>query len=199
MKTHKFIKNSRGFSLIEVLVVIAIVGTLAAIGYSTALKINKNSKIEKNREIIEALELAIDRFYQEYKQLPSSASSNDSEMVSTDTDFEALLIELEGDTKNNGSNISINVKGINFLENVPEASDTGVGGIVRVNGTVKEIKNAFRAPIYLTLDFNYDNTIDTSDTSFQSPEVGTVKGRRSLIWTTGPDDDSGTDERVKNW
>ena len=82
----------RGFSLVEILVVIAIIAVLAAIAYPVANKMIKKGQIEKNRGIVMSLEMAIDQFYDEYGYYPFEPSSDQL----TDVQIIDMLNELHG-------------------------------------------------------------------------------------------------------
>lgn len=168
----------RGFSLVEVLVVIAIIAVLAAITFPVASNVIKSGKLKKNKEIVTGLELAISRFHAEYQYFPVEA---DEDQVLNGTDLTELLNELEG-KKND---LTYNIKGINFLEALPEA-ESARGGITRDNnGNIEELVNSFGEDVFVKCDFTFDQKID-APSPFESREVS---GVRSLVWTFSDDDE----------
>lgn len=193
----------RGFSLVEVLVVIAIIAVLAAVSYPIANKMIKKSKVEKNRAIITTLERAIDQFYDEYGYYPIEPLSNEL----SDGDIIAMLNELHG----SGDNLTYNTKGKNYIGSMPDASSKR-GGLVWGGDQIDEFRHTFTpvdgrdSDFFILLDSDYDKTITVTDSDYQSKDI---KGKRALIWSKGEDlveDASSAKEEaqallddVKNW
>ncbi len=178
----------RGFSIVEVLIVTAIIATLAAIAFPLAGKMIKSSKLEKNREITEVLEQAIDRFYNEYGYFPIKI--DESEVLESDTNkFTTMLDELIGSK----DNLKYNMKGINFLEAMPEAKRSH-SGIVRLSDDIESLKNSFGGNFSIKFDSTYDEVLT-------APGVlggKDIKGKRSLIWCFG-EDTSDFNDVITNW
>lgn len=179
-----------GFSLIEILVVVAILAGLAAIAFPVANKMLKSGNLEKNREMVKSLEIAVDRFYNEYGYFPVELTE-DEEL--TDAEVIDMLIELEGSE----DNLEYNIKGINFLEGFAEGKN-GRGGIIRLStGKIDDLKSTFKQPFEVILDGDYDKTIDPPALRL-SDEDEVVKGKRILIWTKG-EDDQVKEDIITNW
>jgi prepilin-type N-terminal cleavage/methylation domain-containing protein len=162
----------RGFSLVEILVVIAIIAVLAAIAYPVANKMIKKGQIEKNRGIVMGLEMAIDQFYDEYGHYPIDPDS-DNEL--SQADLLNLLNALAGNNQDR------NTKGKNFISSLPDASNQRGGLVYGASNDISSLANSFGGEFQIILDGNFDEEID-EPTKFGST---TIKGKRSLIWCFG--------------
>ena len=170
---------SKGFSLVEVLVVVAIIAVLAAVTFPVASNILRSGKLKKNKEIVTGLELAISRFHTEYQYFPA-----EEDKVYSGDSLTEILIELAG-TDNQPV---YNIKGINFLEALPEAK-SGRSGITRSEGKITGLTNSFGEDVYVKFDLDFDEKID-APSEFETREVS---GVRSLVWTFSDEEDSGGD------
>lgn len=68
------LRTRRGFTLVEILVVVTIIGILAAITYANFSDSRDQARIAKATEELKNIELAFDLFYQTYGRLPDSCS-----------------------------------------------------------------------------------------------------------------------------
>ncbi|WP_165788786.1 type II secretion system protein [Rubritalea profundi] len=176
----------RGFSLVEILVVITIIAVLAAIAYPVAGKMIKSSKLKKNLAMIVTIERGIEDFYDDYGYFPIDAGSDDE----IELDQVNLLNALAGNTKDR------NTTGKNFVASLPDASN-GVSGLVYLaNGDIDSLVNSFGGDFYIMLDGTFDEEIDEPN------EFGntTIKQKRSLIWTYGEEGQDGDEnDFVTSW
>lgn len=181
--------SRKGFSLVEILVVVAIIAALAAISFPVAGKIAKKGKLQKNKELVTGLKVAVDRFHAEYGYLPapSQPSPSDDTEFSEDT-LVSILEELEGKS----DNLTYNTKGINFLEAMPPAK-SGRSGIVRTGDTITGITNAFGTPIHMLLDYSYDETLKNTSGLGEERDIS---GVNALVWTFGHDNEDATPEEI---
>ncbi|MFC5051289.1 type II secretion system protein [Rubritalea spongiae] len=178
-----------GFSLIEILIVVAIITGLAAIAFPVANKVIKSGNLEKNREMTVALERAIDRFYGEYGYYPVEVSDDDTLDTS---EIEQLLSELEGTQ----DNLEYNIKGINFLEGFAEGKNNR-GGLLRTSsGDIDGLKNTFGQNFEIIIDGDFDKTIEPPALGLED-EGEDIVGKRVLIWSQG--EDNATEDIITNW
>ncbi|MEO1857481.1 MAG: prepilin-type N-terminal cleavage/methylation domain-containing protein [Rubritalea sp.] len=166
----------RGFSLVEVLVVIAIIAVLAAISYPIASKMIKKSNIEKNRAIAMTVERGIEDFYDEYGYFPIDVGTDEELLQSQLVD---MLNTLAGNTKD------LNAKGKNFISSLADAAN-GRSGLVYGSGdNIDSLVTSFGGQFSIILDGTYDNQIKEPSRFGDT----TVKGKRSLIWCFGEEAD----------
>lgn len=178
--------NHKGFSLVEVLVVIAIIGALAAVSFPIAGSIQHSSKLKKNKALVTSISNAIDRFHGEYGYLPATGQPAPADdMTLSGGELAELLDELEG--KEDG--LEFNIKGINFIEGVPAAKN-GKNGIIREKGDIQNCLNAMGEEVFVTLDYSYDQEIQ-SPAKIEGREISGVK---ALVWTFGHGADASEDE-----
>jgi len=76
-------KNKKGFTLLELLVAMAIIAVLLALAIFGILQVQKNSRETQRRKALEDINIGINDFYSSYGQYPDHIkfSTNDSEAV----------------------------------------------------------------------------------------------------------------------
>lgn len=96
--------NKKAFTLVEMLVVIAILGILMALLFPTFTMVMKKAKITKAKTEISQIEQAWKQFLQDYKTLPSGVNSMNSSSVKiltgedkTENTRETMYMELDPD------------------------------------------------------------------------------------------------------
>jgi len=110
--------NQAGFTLVEVLVVISIIGALAGIMVPTIKGAMEAGKKAKAKGELNAIVAAVKAYKQEYGRWPGTNSTSDTTFESDES--KSLLAALGGASTNN---IAPNPKGVRFLEG---ASSDGV-------------------------------------------------------------------------
>lgn len=205
MKTP-LIRRQRGFTLVELLVVITIIIILAAAGFAGALKAMARAKSTKAHAALTSLEQAVNQFYNEYGRLPAiNSATSDAQYETALEDGKKLLEPLLGkeDTTSGSSTIQ-NPKQLSFLS-VPDGKikgTAGIDGLVYEVGSTSKVRGLYDPwghPYKILLDNDYDEELSVN-------VAGTTKnlhGRRVAVWSLGADgksDDAKTAaDDVKNW
>ncbi|MGB2402769.1 MAG: type II secretion system protein [Akkermansiaceae bacterium] len=116
-------KESRGFTLVEMLVVIGMIGALAGISFPVYKSIQKKVEKQQIQMMYTSIERAVDNFETEYNYMPHCEAqypAGDSQyywLNSMSSQFLGILMGLESDK---------NFKKIEFLE-IEEAEGSGPG------------------------------------------------------------------------
>ena len=204
MKTP-LIRRRRGFTLVELLVVITIIIVLAAAGFAAAMKAMERAKKTKAQAALTAVEQAVNQFYNEYGRLPAinSSASADAQYETALEDGKKLLEPLLAKEDTSASTVQ-NPKQLAFLS-VTEGKikgTAGIDGLVYETGSTAKVRGLYDPwghPYKIMLDNDYDEELTVNI-------GGTTKnlhGRRVAVWSLGADgksDDAKTaNDDVKNW
>lgn len=193
MKTHPIRRASRGFTLVELLVVISIIIVLAAMSLGGVQIATKRAKTLQTQSDAMALQQAIEQYYQEYSKLPGVGSTSDEIQTRGEAGVELLTILLG---KEDDTGTMQNPRKLAFL-NVKESRNAKKGGLVYSNGgaggQINGLYDAWGRPFNVRLDNDYEGEIP--DPIIQG---NVVRNRNSLVYSFGPDGKLGTDD-VKTW
>lgn len=189
-------KHLRGFTLIELMVVIAIVAVLAAMGYAAGIGALRRAGRMVDQTAAVGLADGIDRFYHDYGCLPDlgeGGSGGDTETISDPGLMNVLMaFGLEGKAQN--------PKGMPYYSgSIARGSsrDRAYRGLYYSGSSTVELFDAWRksAPLrrhyQVLMDTNYDGEIAHPIASGK-----TLYYMRVLVWSTGRDgEEARGDER----
>jgi len=111
------LKNKKGFTLVEMLVVIAIIGILMALLFPAFTHVMKKAKVTKAKTEISQIEQAWKAFLMDYKKFPPGTDAKEG--VGMETKYIDHLI---------GDDTSINVRGTMYMELDPNENYTDPWG-----------------------------------------------------------------------
>jgi type IV pilus assembly protein PilA len=86
-------KLQQGFTLIELMIVVAIIGILAALAVPAYQDYTIRSKVGEAASLASAARTAVDVWYSENGTLPSAATTHDSLGLSTSTSYEGKYVD----------------------------------------------------------------------------------------------------------
>ena len=76
-------KNKKGFTLIELMIVVVIIGILAALAIPRFMAASKKAKISEAKGILKQVYIAAEAYYQENGQYPATGTFNDASTQNT--------------------------------------------------------------------------------------------------------------------
>ncbi|MBK1791022.1 prepilin-type N-terminal cleavage/methylation domain-containing protein [Persicirhabdus sediminis] len=202
MKYTQKTKLQRGFTLVELLVVIAIIAALAAMASPAILKALEKGRQTKALATCKDLENAVNSFENEYSYLPYPSNG---EYPSSDTSTgQPLKTERGGILRVlAGYDTSVNSRGIAYYSPTQQAKAEKDGAEVTGSGDNQDIDlwDPWGNFYNMYLDYDLDGQID-------NPHYGKVDsgekfryvtGFKVLVQSIGPDDEANTRNDVVNW
>lgn len=193
MKTHPQRRAGRGFTLVELLVVISIIIVLAAMSFGAAnMAMNRAKKVQALNDA-KALEIAIDGFFQEYSRFPNVTSNSDEIQTVGEAGVQLLRILLG---KEETGTAMQNPRQIPFL-NVKEGKGNKGGIIYGRGGGADSIQGLFDPwgrPYIILFDDDFDDEIRDP---LKSGQI--IRNRKVVVYTLGNDGKANTNDDVKTW
>ncbi len=143
---------SRGFTLIEILVVIAIIGILAGLLFPAIKGAITKGKMGQARGDVKGIESAIRQYYTEYGKLPvANGDQGVGDKYYTSTDQNNIINILRAIATAPNTAHALNPRRIVFYE------PPGRKGAVDSSGNILD---PWQQVYYIKLDNNYDGTIN---------------------------------------
>lgn len=181
MKTPPSKHSRHGFTLVELLVVVTIIGILAGLVISQAPKLMQQSRELEVRNVLVAIQTGIRNYQTEYNRFPldpsQTSSSGDEDAPAIPTDQSNSLVEtLMGSASSSGSggsgggsgNTDLNPKGIEFT--TFKIAKNGRNGLVGTQAPYSLI-DLWGSPYYVQFDTNLDRKISNPDLQNQDPKI----------------------------
>lgn len=188
----------RGFTLVELLVVVAIIAVLASMGFAGAKAAINNARKVKARKMCVAMDTAVLAFYDEYGHLPAMTGiDTDKEFVTDSGDGVTLVTILMG-YESESATIE-NRKRVRYLD-APEAKGRRDGVVYRGSGDqVEGLFDPWGGPYRVLLDGDYNEQLDNPFRGAGNPSV--LRGKRVVTYTFGANkiNDQGGRDDVASW
>ena len=168
---QKFERRKRGFTLIEMLLVVAVIAILAAILLPMGNKVFLKSKVATVKKSLKDFETAVDSYRQEYGRLPIPNGQDPSDQPYSG---------------NGVTNIMLALQGYNGITNIPNPKKISFYSSDLVDSTGM-FKDPWGHDITIYFDANYDNIIEDSATA-----RGDFSNRTVAAISPGPDGKTAT-------
>jgi len=189
MKIHRYQRPGKGFTLVELLVVISIIIVLAAMSFGVISHVIKKEKMLTTLNHVKNLSDALEQYYQSYGHLPKIGSQED--LTGDGEAGTKLLTILLG--KEDPSSDMQNPKGIVFLT-TGFSTNKRLGGFVYSGNKLEGAFDAWGRPLNIRFDADFDQEIPDP-----IRQGDTVRQKNVIVWSFGADGKFGDNDEVKSW
>ncbi len=192
---NQSIRRSRGFTLVELLIVIAIIMVLAALGFAGVQVAMKKAKTVQSLNLATNLAQAITNYVDEYGSLPVTAATAAPIGTNAGAGVTLLQVLLAQET---GTTI-LNTRNIRFLE--ARTAKSRKGGVDYGTGsgtTVLGLYDAFGEPYFVAFDDDYNDEILNPD-KVGAADPAILRGFKAVVYSAGADRQLGTKDDVRTW
>jgi len=204
-------RSSRGFTLVELLVVIVIIAILAAVAVPVTTSVMKKANEVRTKAVLKDLQVAIGHFRTEYNRFPvsltgASGGADIDPIVTNDSNtlITTLMAMTDPNASSGGQNL--NPRGIKFID-LQIAKNGQSFGIVQSSGSGGSgnvsLYDIWGQPYVIRLDTNLDNRVENPDAqnidqriSAKAPQYLPVN---SAVQCRGPDKILNTKDDIVSW
>lgn len=194
MKLRSHSRAARGFTLVELLVVISIIVVLAAMAFGAGQRAIKSANNLKTQTTATAISAAVEQYYQEYSKLPTIGGATDEVRTEGEAGVELLLVLLG---KEDDTGTMQNPRKIQFLS-VETGKNKKKGGLIYSNGgaggQIEGLYDAWGQPFYIKMDTEYEDEILDPLT-----QGNVVRDKKVIVYSYGADKKIGGGDDVKSW
>jgi prepilin-type N-terminal cleavage/methylation domain-containing protein len=190
-------RRPNGFTLIEMLVVITIIGILATAAFPVASSVMRKTHNVRCQATVKDLQVAVNGYRTEYNRFPVRDSGGSDTTVTTDLGNSEFVSALMGE-ENNPS--GLNSREVVFIE-LPVAKGNK-GGLRGSEGSY-ELLDEWGMPYTVTMDTDENNKIDNPDAgnsdSTVSSGASAVLPMSVIVYSFGEDKMEQTKDDVTSW
>jgi prepilin-type N-terminal cleavage/methylation domain-containing protein len=194
MKIPFRLSSRSGFTLIEMLVVIGIIGILASLAVPAATGVMKKAKKVKTSAALKDVQLGVKNYQAEYNRYPLKAGMTAEDPIALDEGSTLLKILLgENEQK-------LNPRQITYIE--PPMGKNGSGGLVGNEGSYG-LMDSWGKPYQVVMDGNYDNKISNPDSRNEDQSISSGAPANLpigvIVFSYGEDKKPNTKDDVASW
>ncbi len=193
-QTKKSSMLRKGFTLIEILVVIAIIAILASISYGPIIEFMEKGKEAEAKKVAKDFQIAITTFQEDYDgNLPYDGTypDEDTNLTSNNVNFLAVLMGAE-------SANDINEKEKPYFTG--KNAQNKRNGFVLNGEVIQGFVDHWGNPYTMRLDYDADKEIDTAlITSPTGVYTGKQRIGTAIVATPGKDNVFNDEKDIKSW
>lgn len=184
--TLQKIKSPKGFTLVEMLVVIAIIGILASVSIPFTQSIINKGKVTETKMRMKEFETAIVNYKSEQGRLPSKNDPITDADIDPDDQVDIAKILLNLDTSRS--------TGIVYLD-MPRAKSSK-NGLVYDNNTLTGIKDSWGQDFYMRIDYGLNSNIAQTEST---DEDDAIIGKDVILISKGIDQAYNGQDDLYSW